>query len=186
MSLITYPRPWAPGYINFPCSPGKGGTVLEALACCVFPFARQRLKPFFSLLQNSVAIFLFTIGAQKAKIFGIKHSTWVPESKTCACHCSQSPTTLLWQSLKVLSRMISHFRAAQALQYGFESHGKVWATVSEHSWLVFQLFPNSSAPAATDEYLVVKSSLRSPLLFPQRPHTLPYIDQKGNFKSELC
>lgn len=50
--------------------------------------------------------------------------------------------------------------------------------MSEHSWLVFQLLPNSRAPAATDEYLVVKSSLRSPLLLPQRPHTLPF--QRGS------
>lgn len=90
-----------------------------------------------------------------------------------ACHHSRSQATLLWQSRKVLSRMISHFRTAQALQYGFESHGKLWVTVSEHSWLVFQLLPNSSSPTATDEYRVVKSSFRSPLLFPQRPHTLP-------------
>lgn len=100
-------------------------------------------------------------------------------------HCFQSHTTLWWHSLKMLSRMISHFCTAQALQYGFESHGKFCVSVSAHFWLVFQLFPNSSAPIASDECLVMKSSLRSPLLFPQRPHTLPYRDQKGKLTSKL-
>lgn len=99
--------------------------------------------------------------------------------RTHASHGAQSRTTLLWQSLKVSSLMISHFFSAQALQYGFESHGKLCVTVSEHSWLVFQLFPNSRAVEATKECLVVKSSLRSPLLFPQRPHTLFCVGVRG-------
>lgn len=99
--------------------------------------------------------------------------------RTRASYGAQSSATLLWQSLKVPSLMISHFFSAQALQYGFESHGKLWVTVSEHSWLVFQLFPNSRAVEATRECLVVKSSLRSPLLFPQRPHTLFCVDVRG-------
>ena len=59
LSLITYPRPRAPGYITFPYSPGKWGTVLETLAYCVplLPGKRskatlfcffQTLSPYFS------------------------------------------------------------------------------------------------------------------------------------------
>lgn len=101
---------------------------------------------------------------------------WSSVGRTHVSSDAQSSTTLLWQSLKVSSLRISHLFSAQALQYGFESHGKLWVTVSEHSWDVFQLLANSSAPAATEECLVVKSSLRSPLLFPQRPHTLFCVD----------
>ena len=43
------------------------GTVLEMLACCVPLFPGKAIKLFF-LLHNSVSIFLFVIGAQRAKV----------------------------------------------------------------------------------------------------------------------
>jgi hypothetical protein len=48
-----------------------------------------------------------------------------PRPPAQAGSSEQSGATLLWQSLKVLSLRISHFLTAQALQYGFESHGKL-------------------------------------------------------------
>ena len=88
LSLITHPRPpWALGFITFSYSPGKGSTVLEALACCVFSLARQRLKPFFSFLQNSVSVFLFSIRAQRAKIFGVTSQSASLQTKKWFHYC---------------------------------------------------------------------------------------------------
>ena len=48
----------------------KGGvTVLEVLTCCVPLLPGKGIKPSFLLLHNSAPLFLFCIGAQKAKIW---------------------------------------------------------------------------------------------------------------------
>ena len=52
---------------NFHSLSRERGTTLEVVPCCVPPLPGKIIKLLF-LLHNSVAIFLFGIGAQRAKI----------------------------------------------------------------------------------------------------------------------
>ena len=55
------------GLSDFHSLSRERGTTLEVVACCVPPLPGKIIKLLF-LLHNSVSIFLFGIGAQRAKI----------------------------------------------------------------------------------------------------------------------
>ena len=81
--LIIHPRTLSPTYKISSDSSGSEGTVLEALACCGFPFAWQRIKSYLSFPPKTLSPYSCSASVHREPRFFWQQGkllTWVSSS----------------------------------------------------------------------------------------------------------